>query len=1181
MNGERSSRLYMRLVVILALIVISALIFWQKSIERDNKGAVVKHADGSTAYKTPIPLGLDLRGGSELQYRIRTETVQDVDKSENLAQRVIDTIRRRVDPDGRMELDIRPRGNDRFYIQLPGMSAEESRRIEDLIRRAGKLRFCLVNDKQEDVARAARGERVPGYTPFVPVADKKTGKTVRWKRGTYDDLATKYAGSRDWYLVENSPRVTGEWMTNPHPTEDETGMPAVGFGFRGQGRLQFERLTEENRGRMLAIILDEDLYSAPTIRSRISGSGIITGHFTRAEVNDLVSTLRAGQLPADIELEWNNTVGAQLGEDSIHSGIRASLMSLVLVLIFMAVYYAVTGMIANLAVVLNLAFTLALMAGMQSVLTLPGIAGLVLTLGMAVDANVLINERIREELERGKTLRLAIRAGYERAFLTIFDSNLTTIIAGLILFGVGAGPVRGFAVTLTMGIAISMFTSVWITRWIIEFLVESGWMTKVHMLKLMSKPNIPFSKYRFICLAASIVGIVGGFLVFAMRGEDKYDTDLTGGFRAVMELKKGIPIGEFRERVDGVFKNADVQSIWSSTAAQAEGKNPTLFSIRVRRLTEEQKREKLRDDIMDALKKHKMLGSVTETKTPYQYDVRATQAVNESFMRTALADERYTESTIKDIVLPGKAQEFVIKFQVSNVSDDGTINNLLKALDANMVSQSVRVTMGDFVREEDARSATGVEIVRGYVTLKLSEACSTAAVREALTREVFGGTLPADVRVSGHGVDAGAEIAREMAVRGKESDVLRVRNSQKKELKVISFAVPVSGELRISLSEPLTETVVSDKFVDAGVAKTVRSVIPVGLKSETFLVMMNPLSEEKAAERVREQLTTLFKDEIADDPKAAPAVTFASAEAPGYYTGDPKAAGVSFFKVGLSREVTIQDIRGVLRAPGLGLGDALIVQGDINTQAVGSRKVTEFHLRLTGAPEQIAAAQKNIAEAFRARFADPFRSLETIGPVVAGEMKNKAILAVILSWVAMIFYLWFRFGEVKFGLAAVVALIHDVLFTLGCVGIADALSGTAVGNMLGLSDIKMNVTMVAAFLTLCGYSVNDTIVVFDRIRENMGGVRRRVDAEMVDMSVNQTLSRTILTALTVFIVVVILYLMGGPVIHGFAFVMVVGTFVGCYSSIFIAAPILIDWDSYVAGLRKVLRIVTFRGDERR
>jgi preprotein translocase SecF subunit len=178
--------------------------------------------------------------------------------------------------------------------------------------------------------------------------------------------------------------------------------------------------------------------------------------------------------------------------------------------------------------------------------------------------------------------------------------------------------------------------------------------------------------------------------------------------------------------------------------------------------------------------------------------------------------------------------------------------------------------------------------------------------------------------------------------------------------------------------------------------------------------------------------------------------------------------------------------------------------------------------------------------------------------------------------VAIIFYVWFRFGDLKWGLAGVIALVHDVLMTAGAVGVADALSGTRIGSLLGLSDIKINLTMIAAFLTLVGYSINDTIVIFDRIRENMGGVKRRVDASLVDASVNQTLGRTVLTSVTVFVVVAVLYVMGGPVIHGFAFVMGFGVVTGSYSTIFIASPIVIDWEPFVNGLKKVGRIVTFR-----
>jgi len=254
--------------------------------------------------------------------------------------------------------------------------------------------------------------------------------------------------------------------------------------------------------------------------------------------------------------------------------------------------------------------------------------------------------------------------------------------------------------------------------------------------------------------------------------------------------------------------------------------------------------------------------------------------------------------------------------------------------------------------------------------------------------------------------------------------------------------------------------------------------------------------------------------------------------------------------------------------------EALVVEGDINTAAVATRKVSEAVLKLKGEDDALARVGRRITEAFSET--DPFRSINTIGERVSKEMRNKAIYAVIVSCVAIIFYIWFRFGEVKFGLAAVCALIHDVLMTAGAVGVADALSGTGVGDLLGLSDIKVNVTMIAAFLTLIGYSINDTIVVFDRIRENMGGVRRRVDADIVDASVNQILSRTLLTSATTFMVLIVLYIVGGPVIHGFAFVMTFGVLVGTYSSIFIASPILIGWEAFMGGLRKAWRVVTFR-----
>ena len=1169
MNGDKMSRLYVRLILVLGLIVLAAVVLWQKG----------------------IPRGLDLKGGVELQYQIRTEGLSRAEK-DDIVQRTIDVIRKRVDPQGTMELDIRPRGKDRFYIQLPGMGPRESQRIEDLIRRAGKLRFCLVNTTPQDMEAASKGERVAGHTPFLPVVDAATGETRIWRKGTYTELAALERGQENWMLVENNVRVGGEYLVDPHATEDEkTGLPAVGFSFRGKGKVLFEQLTEENTGRRLAIILDEDLYSAPNIETRISGSGIIKGKFTQTEVRDLVAVLRAGQLPADIKLEWNNTVGAQLGEDSIRAGIRASIVALIVVTAFMALYYLFTGLVADFAVMLNLLLVLGVMAGMQAVLTLPGIAGLVLTLGMAVDANVLINERIREEQARGKTLRLAIRSGYDRAFITIMDSNLTTLITGLILFGVGTGPVRGFAITLSLGILISMFTSVWVTRWIVEALVEKGWLKNLSMIKLFGVPNIGFSRMRHAATVVSAVCILAGLVVFVQRGRDKYDTDLTGGFRAEMEVKKGIPIGEFRRRVNEAeaFDRADVQAVLTPGVATEQAGSPTRFSVRVRELSNTTKLAKMQEDLSALLNGMGVLGSLELTGKPWEFRANLTGAgLSETDLRDAMAAERYTESEIAAITVEDvKASEFAIKFQAPETEEeeklDKLVAHLLEPLHSLITNQLAQVTIGEITREGGAATPPGATIsATGFLPLKTKYPYSTAAVREAIVQDILQGDRPADLRVVAHGADAGAEFARDMAIRGDEDTLKRIARSEKRELKVYKFSQPAPTEVRIWLEpqEGVAESELRQKLLEAERGDLLRAIIPIGVQSHKMLLTMRPLSDEKSAEKIKAVLVRLFQDELAAGAEGEIVASITPADAPAYVDSElAKKQGYRFFQVALGSALDIQTIQSALATARLP-SETLVVEGDI-TSEVAKQKNESFLVKFSGTDEEIALKQEAMRQALIERASDPFRSVEAIGAVVAGEMKNKAILAIFLSWVAIIFYLWFRFGEAKFGLAAVVALIHDVLFTMGMVGVADALSGTAVGNFLGFSDIKINVTMIAAFLTLIGYSVNDTIVVFDRIRENMGGVRRRVDPALVDLSINQTLSRTALTGMTTLMVLVVMYVMGGPVIHGFAFVMMVGILIGTYSSVFIASPLLIGWEDHMVKLRKAIRIVTFRFDERK
>ncbi|MGO8703353.1 MAG: protein translocase subunit SecD [Candidatus Brocadiia bacterium] len=1197
MMGKILPKLYFKMALVIILAAVGVITIHPERItETGPDGKPLTH------WVTRIPLGLDLKGGSELLYKIRTSELSAADRKD-IVPRTIEVIRRRVDPDGRMELDIRPRGEDRFYIQLPGMGPEESARIEALIRKAGQLRFCLVDERAEDLAAARLGERVANTTPFLPARNPVThqierdsqGKVRRWHKATFRDVKEMPPEIRngEWYLVENKAYVTGEFLSEVRAATDPTdGTPEVAFSFRGQGAREFERLTEQyqkteqHAGRLLAIILDEDLYSAPVIESRIAGSGVIHGRFTKEEVDDLVTTLRAGQLPADIELEWNNTVGAQLGEDSIRAGIRASLVGLVVVVAFMAVYYLVGGAIADFAVLVNLLLVLGGMAGMQSVLTLPGIAGLVLTLGMAVDANVLINERIREESQRGKTLRLAIRTGYERAFMVILDTHLTTIITALILFGVGTGPVRGFAITLILGLVLSLFTSFWVTRWLLDIVVEKGWLTRLHMMHLFGRPSIPFSKYRYICIASTVFFGVAGLTVFLARWNNERDTELAGGFRAEMELKRPEAISDFRARVSKLFPmGADVQSVWSSAEAGLQAEKGKLFSIRIRQLTDEQRQMKMREDFVSLLTAQQLYSTVEKNPDPKSWDftLHLARPISPLALRDLLARRRYRESDIRRITLMDKEKdrlpsEFAVRLKASalEANPETQIAAVLDAFESLIGQETVVVTI-DPVTTEEAAHVEGAAPGRKYVPIHLAGARSTEAVRQALYRDILkikpGETVPEDLRVTGFGKDAGSEIGRDMAVYGKDSDLDTIARSKETHLRVMSFTEPATGELHITLHDPQPQTALQDILDARPGMDIVRSIIPLNVEGQDYYVSMAPLSEEKTIEKIKQDLVTEFKPELTpESAEQAVAVDLNPAQAPDWAAD--LAAGGQFFKLAVSQPVQLQQIHATLVSAGY--GDALVVQGNINTVAVGKTQTKEAYLRLAGTADQVKAAHDAIVEAVRQRLNDPFRSIETIGSAVAGETRNKAVLAILMSWVAMIFYLWFRFGESKFGLATVIALVHDVCFTLGAVGVADALSGTPVGNFLGFSDIKVNLTMIAAFLTLMGYSANDTIVVFDRIRENMGGVRRRVDATLVDTSVNQTLSRTVLTSLTVLFVVVVLYIMGGPVIHGFAFVMTVGVVVGTYSSIFIASPILIGWESAAASLKKLAKIVTFR-----
>jgi len=364
----------------------------------------------------------------------------------------LETIRNRVDQFGIAEPEIIPEGDNRILIQLPGIKDPE--RAKNLIGKTALLEFKIVDD-EHSLEDALRGN--------IPEED-----IIAY--GLRTDRSTGERGSAP-YLLKNKALMTGASLeTAKVQISNRFGEPTVSLKFNSQGATDFERITGENVRKRLAIVLDGVVHSAPVIQERISGGNAqITGTFTMDEARDLAIVLRAGALPAPVNILEERTVGPSLGNDSIRQGIMATLIGSLLVIFFMIIYYRFSGTIADLALIINIVLVLGILAAFKATLTLPGIAGLLLTVGMAVDANVLIFERIREELRTGKTIRLSLDTGYKKAFITIIDTHVTGIVSAIFLIIFGTGPIKGFAVTLIIGLLASLFTAVFVTRVIFDY----------------------------------------------------------------------------------------------------------------------------------------------------------------------------------------------------------------------------------------------------------------------------------------------------------------------------------------------------------------------------------------------------------------------------------------------------------------------------------------------------------------------------------------------------------------------------------------------------------------------------------------------------------------------------------------------------------------------------------------
>ena len=402
----------------------------------------------------------DEGGYQNLQMRMAESEIQNVkDKS---VQQALETIRNRIDQFGVSEPVIQREGIRNIVVQLPGI--KDPKRAIELIGKTARLEFKLV-DEDVNPATATAGS--------LPEGDE-----LQMEKRTDPDTGVV---SETPYVLKKKTLITGDLLTDAQMRIDsQYNQPYVAIEFNSVGARLFDQVTAANVGKRFAIVLDNNVYSAPVIRERISGgSAQITGSFTEKEASDLAIVLRAGALPAPVKIIQNLTVGPSLGQDSIHKGLIAGLVGVLLVVIFMAIYYKLSGMVANLGMVLNVIFLMGALSALGATLTLPGIAAIVLLVGMSVDANVLIFERIREELHLGKTPKAALDAGYDKAFLTIMDSHVTTLITAAVLFQFGTGPVKGFAVSLSLGVIINLFTSLVGTKVVFDYFLGRGRATKI------------------------------------------------------------------------------------------------------------------------------------------------------------------------------------------------------------------------------------------------------------------------------------------------------------------------------------------------------------------------------------------------------------------------------------------------------------------------------------------------------------------------------------------------------------------------------------------------------------------------------------------------------------------------------------------------------------------------------
>lgn len=529
-----------------------------------------------TPVKDRIRLGLDLQGGTSFLLRIVRENPEDV-ITRDLVDRAVEVIRKRVDTYGVSEPDIAPQGEDRILVQIPGLDSDGMKATREQLQRVAKLEFSIVQPNSEALLaeiEAGRAIMPPGFV-VKPMTDTIEGK----------ELTTQL-------LMRRNADMSGEYVSRAYAYYDQAGW-GVSLEFNPEGAKLFDQIAGANKGNQMAILLDGEVLSAPTLQTdRFGGRAQISGRFSEKEARDLASALE-NPLRYPVQIEEIRSVSPTLGADSIRSGFMAGLTGLAFVVLFVVIYYRLVGLIALVGLAVNIILLFGMMAMFNFVLTLPGIAGIILTIGMAVDANVLIYERLREELAAGKSVAAAINGAYDKAFSAIFDANITTLITSVILFLQATGSVKGFAVTLTLGIIASMFSALLVTRTVFRWMVEKGGLKRVRMLNIIPTKQFNFLGKSRLAFLTSVGLIVASIGIFAFNGQNNFGIDFRGGDLMAVSFTAPVSVSDARE-------SADSAGLGSSTVIQLEREGTTeLLTFRSPEGTSGKLLEQLKTDFPD------------------------------------------------------------------------------------------------------------------------------------------------------------------------------------------------------------------------------------------------------------------------------------------------------------------------------------------------------------------------------------------------------------------------------------------------------------------------------------------------------------------------------------------------------------------------------------------------------